>query len=62
MVYAMLVERRGVFLVHTQCGYMLSCDNLVSGAHRVLVCGGDVLNYGMVQRNSIMHGEYRRVI
>jgi hypothetical protein len=28
---------------------MLSCDNLVSGVHRVLLCGGDVLKSGMVQ-------------
>jgi hypothetical protein len=28
-------------------------DNLVSGKHRVLVCGGDALNFGMVQ-----HVEY----
>jgi hypothetical protein len=44
----MLVEHRGVLLVYTQCGYMLSHDSLVSGAHRVLVHGGDILNYGMV--------------
>jgi hypothetical protein len=29
---------------------MLSRDNLVNGARRVLVHGGDVLNSGMVQR------------
>jgi hypothetical protein len=28
---------------------MLSCDSLVSGAHKVLVHGGDVLKSGMVQ-------------
>jgi hypothetical protein len=39
--------------VHMQCGYMLSRDSLVSGAHRVLVRGGDILNSGMVQ-----HVEY----
>jgi hypothetical protein len=36
--------------VHAQCGYMLSRDNLVSGAHRFLVRDGDVLNSIMVQR------------
>jgi hypothetical protein len=50
MVCAVLVERRGVLLVRAQCGYMLSRENLVSGARRVLLCGGDVLNFGMVQR------------
>jgi hypothetical protein len=33
-----------------QCGYMLSCDSLVSGVRKVLVCGGDILNSSMVQR------------
>jgi hypothetical protein len=36
--------------MRVQCGYMLSRDNLVSGAHKVLVRGEDILNYGMVQR------------
>jgi hypothetical protein len=49
VVCAVLAEHRGVLLVHAQCGYMLSCDSLVSGARRVLVRGGDVLNSGMVQ-------------
>jgi hypothetical protein len=35
--------------VCAQYGYMLSCDSLVNGAHRVLVRGGGVLNFGMVQ-------------
>jgi hypothetical protein len=35
--------------VHAQCGYMLSRDSLVNGARRVLVRGGGVLNFGMVQ-------------
>jgi hypothetical protein len=49
VVCAVLAERRGVWLVRAQCGYMLSRDNLVNGARRVLVCGGGVLNSGMVQ-------------
>jgi len=39
--------------VCTQCGYMLSHDSLVSGARRVLVRGGDILNSGMMK-----HVEY----
>jgi selenophosphate synthetase-related protein len=50
VVCAVLVERRGILLVHAQCGYMLSRDSLVSGARRVLVHDGDVLKSGMVQR------------
>jgi hypothetical protein len=50
MVCAVLAERRGVWLVRTQCGYMLSRDSLVNGARRVLVRGGGVVNIGMVQR------------
>jgi hypothetical protein len=48
-VCTVLAERRGVWLVHAQCGYMLSRDSLVNGARRVLVRGGGVLNFGMVQ-------------
>jgi hypothetical protein len=44
VVCIVLAECRGVLLVHAQCGYMLSRNSLVSGAHRVLVRGGDVLN------------------
>jgi hypothetical protein len=36
--------------VHAQCGYMLSRDNLVSGAHKVLVGGGDILALEQVLR------------
>jgi hypothetical protein len=36
-------------VVCAQCGYMLSRDSLVNGARRVLVRGGGVLNFGMVQ-------------
>jgi hypothetical protein len=49
VVCTILVECRGIFLVHTQCGYMLSCNNLVNGACRVLVRDGGVLKFGMVQ-------------
>jgi hypothetical protein len=50
VVCVVLAERRETLLVHTQCGYVLSRNNLVNGACRVLVRGGGVLNYGMVQR------------
>jgi hypothetical protein len=33
-----------------KCGYMLSRDSLVNGARRVLVRGGGILKFGMVQR------------
>jgi 1,6-anhydro-N-acetylmuramate kinase len=36
--------------VCTQYGYMLRHNNLVNGAHRVLVRGGGILNFGMMQR------------
>jgi len=49
VVCAILAEHRGVLLVRVQCGYMLLRDSLVSCACRVLVHGGDVLKYGMVQ-------------
>jgi hypothetical protein len=49
VVCVVLAERRGILLVHAQCGYMLSCDSLVNGAHRVLVHGGGILNFRMVQ-------------
>jgi hypothetical protein len=49
MVCTVLAERRGVLLVHAQCGYMLSRDSLVNGARRVLVHAVGVLNFGMVQ-------------
>jgi hypothetical protein len=48
-VSAVLAERRGVWFVHAQCGDMLSRDSLVIGARSVLVHGGGVLNFGMVQ-------------
>jgi hypothetical protein len=50
VVCVVLVERIGVLLVRAQCEYMLLRDSLVSGARRVLVRGGDVLNFGMAQR------------
>jgi hypothetical protein len=43
-----LAEHIGVWLVHAQCGYMLSCNGFFNGACKVLVCGGGVLNFGMV--------------
>jgi hypothetical protein len=49
VVCTILTEHRGILLVHAQCGYMMSCDNLVNGAHRVLVHGRGVLKFGMVQ-------------
>jgi hypothetical protein len=49
MVCTILVERRETLLVHTQCGYMLSHNNLVNGACKILVHGGGILNFGMVQ-------------
>jgi hypothetical protein len=48
MVCTVLAERRGVWLVCVQCGYMMSRENLVNGAHKVLVRDGGVLNFGMV--------------
>jgi hypothetical protein len=35
--------------VRAHYGYMLSRDSLVSGARKVLVRSGGVLNFGMVQ-------------
>jgi hypothetical protein len=49
VVFAILTECRGILLVHVQCGYMLWHDNLINGARGVLVHGGSVLNFGMVQ-------------
>jgi hypothetical protein len=49
-VCPVLAERRGVWLLRTQYEYMLSRDNLVNGMHRVLVCGGAIIKFGMVQR------------
>jgi hypothetical protein len=40
VVCAVLAERRGVWLVCAQFGYMLLHENLVNGALRVLECGG----------------------
>jgi hypothetical protein len=48
VVCAVLKERKETLLVCVQCGYMLSCDNLVNGAHRVLVRGGGILKFGMI--------------
>jgi hypothetical protein len=50
VVCAVFIEHRGILLVRAQCGYMLSCNNLVNGVHGVLVHGGGLLNFGMVQR------------
>jgi hypothetical protein len=47
VVCTILVERKGVWLVCTQCGYMLSHDNFVNGAR-----------WG---RTKIWHGATRRV-
>jgi hypothetical protein len=49
VVCRVLLECRGVLLVHVQCGYMLSHDSFVSGVHKFLVRSGDVLKSGMVQ-------------
>jgi len=49
VVCEVLAENKGILLVCVQCGFLLSCDSLVNGAHRVLVCGGSVLNFGMVR-------------
>jgi hypothetical protein len=49
VVCAVLTERRGILLVHVQCGYILSRDSLVNGACGVPVPGGGILNFGMVQ-------------
>jgi 1,6-anhydro-N-acetylmuramate kinase len=47
--------------VRAQCGYMLSHDSLVSDARRVLVCGGGILNSGMMQRVEYnVHGTLAR--
>jgi hypothetical protein len=48
VVCAILAEHRGVWLVHAQCGYMLSHNNLVNGVRRVLVRSGGVIKFGMV--------------
>jgi hypothetical protein len=50
VVCAVLVERRGVWLVRVQYEYMLSRNSLVNGARKLLVCGGGVLKFIMVQR------------
>jgi hypothetical protein len=50
VVCTVLTERRGILLVRVQCGYMLSRDNLINGARGVLVHGGGILKFGMVQR------------
>jgi hypothetical protein len=50
MVCTVLAEHRDTLLVHAQCRYMLSHNNLVSRARRVLVRGGNVLNSVMEQR------------
>jgi hypothetical protein len=47
-VCAILVECKGILLVHAQCGYMLSRNNLINGARRVVVRDGGVLNFVMV--------------
>jgi hypothetical protein len=49
MVCAMLAECRETLLVCTQCEYMLSHNSLVNGVDRVLVCGGGIQKFGMVQ-------------
>jgi hypothetical protein len=49
VVCALFTESREILLVRAQCGYLLSCDILVHGAHRVLVRRGGVLKFGMVQ-------------
>jgi hypothetical protein len=49
MVCKVLAKRRGILLVCAECGYILSRNSLVNGVHRVLVRGGGVLNFGMVQ-------------
>jgi hypothetical protein len=48
VVCAVLAECRETLLVRAQCGYMLSRDNLVNDARRLLVCGGGIQNFGMV--------------
>jgi hypothetical protein len=50
VVCTVLAEHRGLLLVHAECGYILSHDNLVNGVHRLLVYSGGVLKVGMVQR------------
>jgi hypothetical protein len=48
VVCAVLADRRETLSVRAQCGYMLSRESLVNGVHRVLVCGGGILKFGMV--------------
>jgi hypothetical protein len=48
VVCAILAERRAVWLVCMQCGYMLSHDSFVNGARRVLVHSRGILKFGMV--------------
>jgi hypothetical protein len=49
VVCVVLTEHSGIFLVHTQCGYMMSCDCLVNGACGLIVRGGGIINFGVVQ-------------
>jgi hypothetical protein len=49
MVCTVIAKRRGILLLHVQCGYMFLRDSLVNGAHGVLVCGGGILKFGMVR-------------
>jgi hypothetical protein len=50
VVCIVLAKCRGARLVRTQCGYMLSRNNFVNSAHKVLEGGGGILNFGMMQR------------
>jgi hypothetical protein len=51
MVCTVLAECRGLWLVRAQYGYMLSCDNLVNGAHIVFVRDGAYRTWhGVVHR------------
>jgi hypothetical protein len=50
MVCTVLTGRKGIFLVRAQCRFMLSRDNLVNGVCGVLVRGGGIIKFGMVQR------------
>jgi len=49
VVCTVLADHRETLLACAQCGYMLFHDSLVNGECRVLVRGGRVLKFDMVQ-------------
>jgi hypothetical protein len=49
VVCAVLAERRGILLVHVRCGFILSHDSLINDVRGVVVRGGGILKFCMVQ-------------